>query len=172
MDPASLKTEFREDEVTHCANDACCSHGTCAPLKIALQGRDLCRQWFFLRWQPSTFLIPSDVTRELRTWLRGYEYRYCASLSRVGVCEIVVKIDHGVFEGPLSEFCRGFRLEVSLTRPGVWCLACCMDAYSGDVPFWVSCMTDRQEGRFFFGDKELIVHFVDDVKAVTSATRF
>ena len=81
------------------------------------------------------------------------------------------KIDHGVFEGPLSEFCRTFRLEVSLRRPDIWCLACCMDAYSDDVPFWVSCMADRQEGRFLFGDKQLIEHLVDEAKAAAGATR-
>ena len=43
------------------------------------------------------FLIPSDVTRELRAWLRRYQYRYCASLSRVGVRDCG-KIDHGFSE--------------------------------------------------------------------------
>lgn len=167
MDVSSVNPEFRQSEITHCDNRACCLHATCVPLKIALRGKALCRQWYFLRWQPSSFLIPSDAIRQLRIWFPPDDYRFCASLGQTGVYEVLVKLDRGVFEGTLSDFCRGFRLEVSLTRPEVWPLACCLDAYRIDVPFWASCMIDRQDGKFVFGDTQLPHLLLGDAKAAT-----
>lgn len=147
-----------------CRNEICCGHTGCRSLKKYA----LCRQWFFARWIPKRPFLPGDLPDRLSIWLRGYQYRYCATFRTPGAYELLLRLDSGAYYGLAWDLL--LQDEEVVDRPGdlsgAWALACCSDAHHINAPFWAVCMTHPQEGSFIFGDKQLPNHLLAEVEAI------
>jgi len=153
MDTSGIRSTGSET-AADCGNEiCCCNHSACMPLRRHL----LCRQWFFARWIPKRTFLPGDLPDRLRTWLRGYQYRYSATLRTARVYELLLKVDTPISYGLpwdlllQDEDVVDYPGELS----GVWALACCCDAHQINARFWAARMTESENGKFFFGDKHL-----------------
>ncbi|KAL3954483.1 hypothetical protein ACCO45_010046 [Purpureocillium lilacinum] len=158
-----------EEKIEDCGNEICCIHKVCDPLRE----RALCRQWFFARWILKCPFLPGELPERLRTWLRGYEYRYSAAFRDARVYELLLKLDSG--------FHVGLRWDVLIQDEDVvdcqgeltghWALACCCDAHQINARFWVARMTEPENGKFFFGDRHLPHQLLAEVDAAGGFSR-
>lgn len=109
--------------------------------------------------------MPSDMLHELRERLDKRPFRYCASLSGIGVYDILVRVDPDAsspwamqllpdptdspFPGARGN-CKGDVRNDSQA----WHLQCCGDALLHDVQVWLKALRETDD-NVVFGDKKL-----------------